>query len=86
MLQTFEPAQLEATAIFMTRKRNEDVQAPQAYGAAEIITFQISQQAQHPAHGTVSSQEPLHRHTHHSWYAVTLQTSTHAGLWHQLTT
>lgn len=86
MLQTFEPTQLEATAIFLTRKRNENIQPPQACGADEIITFQISQQSQHPAHGTVSSQELLHRHTHHSWYAITSQRSTHAGLWHQLTT
>ena len=37
-------AQLEAMAIFPTQMENEDIQAPQVCGVAEIITFQIGQQ------------------------------------------
>lgn len=48
---------------------NEDIQAPQVCGVAEIITFQIGPQSQHPAQGTFWCQEPLHGDTYHSWYA-----------------
>lgn len=48
----------------------------QAQGMAAIITFQISQQSQHQAHGTVLSQDLLLGHLHHSQHTITSWQST----------
>lgn len=73
MLQSFTPTQLEAMAVLLMQKRIEDIQA---HGVVAIITFQIRQQSQNAAHGTVLSWEPLLGHTHHSKYTITSRWST----------